>query len=237
VNHAEPVGEPIVRETLVDDGFIVGLDLGQARDYTAISIVDKRVITREIAQQYGFESTHRVSTTRVNHFRMGHLERLRLGTSYPDVAAYVGTLLKGLPARPRPPALVVDSTGVGRPVVDMLRAARLRPVAVTITGGNFSTEGFAAELSVPKRDLVSTLAVVFQSGRLKISSRLAAGQQLVDELIGFRVRVSARGHDSYGSETESIHDDLVIATALAVYFAEREPPRPPRRISLPMIPR
>ena len=79
--------------------------------------------------------------------RMGHIERLRLGTTYPDVVAYVGTLLNGLPARPRPPALVVDATGVGKPVVDMLRAARLRPVAVTVTGGNFSTEGFAAELS------------------------------------------------------------------------------------------
>ena len=49
--------------------------------------------------------------------------------------------------------LVMDATGVGAPVVDLLRQAELRPVAVIITGGDKVTSG-KGSLYVPKRDLV-----------------------------------------------------------------------------------
>ena len=64
-------------------------------------------------------------------FQVGHLERLPLGTSYPAIVAHVGRLMTKLPGRPE---LVIDYTGVGRPVFDMfvysgisLRSASLSP--------------------------------------------------------------------------------------------------------------
>jgi hypothetical protein len=47
---------------------------------------------------------------------------------------------------------------------------------------------------------------------------------LVQELLTFRVRIdSATGRDSYAAWRESAHDDLVLALAVAVWWAERVP--------------
>jgi hypothetical protein len=45
--------------------------------------------------------------------------------------------------------LAVDATGVGKPVVDLLRERGLAPMAVTITGGDTVT-GDARARRVPK---------------------------------------------------------------------------------------
>jgi hypothetical protein len=49
-------------------------------------------------------------------FQVGHLERVPLGTPYPGIVAHVGRLLTKLPDHSE---LVIDFTGVGRPVFDM----------------------------------------------------------------------------------------------------------------------
>jgi hypothetical protein len=66
---------------------------------------------------------------------------------------------------------VVDATGVGAPVVDLLRAAGIgeRLVAVTITGSDDVTRGPGGDWRVPKRDLVTGLQVMLQSGELGIA--------------------------------------------------------------------
>jgi hypothetical protein len=64
-----------------------------------------------------------------------HLERVPLGTSYPDVVARVCAVWAALAA---PPILAVDQSGVGRQTVDQFRLAEPRCaelVPVTITPG------------------------------------------------------------------------------------------------------
>jgi hypothetical protein len=130
----------------------------------------------------------------------------------------------------RAPLVVADKTGVGRPVVDMLRAADLKPVAVTITGGDaVSRDGL--DYRVPKRDLVSVVQVLLQAERLKIARALPEAQTLTSELLAFKVSISLKGHDSYGNDVgpwrENPHDDLVLAVALACWFGEKyRPPDP-----------
>ena len=70
-----------------------------------------------------------------------HLERLPLGLDYPAMVDRVSDLVSR-PELSHCTTLIVDATGVGRPVVDMLRGARLpcRLMPVTITGGA-STNG------------------------------------------------------------------------------------------------
>jgi hypothetical protein len=82
--------------------YYVGLDLGQAHDYTAVVVA---------------ENIERSDQDTELHIRW--LERLR-DVLYPDVAAR----LKGLMDAPElggRGALAVDATGVGAAVVDMLR--------------------------------------------------------------------------------------------------------------------
>ena len=178
--------------------FYIGLDLGQAQDYTAIAVVEKQE----------------------KEYHVRHLERPKLGTPYPAIVEQVQNLLKSDQLWGRT-ALVVDKTGVGAPVVDMFRKAGLRPVAITITGGN-SVSKDGDGYHVPKRDLVSTLQVLFQSGRLKVAGSLPEARTLVEELLNFKVKINVKtAHDSYEAWREGIHDDLVLAVALACWYAER----------------
>jgi hypothetical protein len=152
-------------------------------------------------------------------FQIGHLERLPLGTSYPAQVERVKELvthLKGDRVR-----LVVDATGVGRPVVDLMRKEGLEPVPVVITAGD--SESFADGFHrVPKRNLVSTGQVLLQSGRIKIHSSLPLADTLTKELLAFKVTISAKGNDTYGNDwRENPHDDLVLSTLLAAYWGEK----------------
>lgn len=119
------------------------------------------------------------------------------------------------------PALVADRTGVGRPVVDVLRAAELSPV--TITGGDVVTQD-GRDFRVPKRDLVSAVQVLLQSERLKIARALPEASMMTGELLAFKVSINLRGHDSYGNDAgqwrENPHNDLVLAVALACWYGE-----------------
>jgi hypothetical protein len=66
-------------------------------------------------------------------FQVGHLERLPLGTPYPDIVAYVGRLLRKLPDYPQ---LVIDCTGVGRPIFEMFVYRGISPIGAVITAGH-----------------------------------------------------------------------------------------------------
>ena len=155
-------------------------------------------------------------------YHLRHLERFRLGTSYSAVVERVGEMLAG------PPLwgcrqLVVDGTGVGAPVVDMFRQKSLVPIAITITGGDTVT-GDGGNYRVPKRYLVSTMQVLLQAGLLKVAEELPDATVLVQELLNFRVKIDPlTAHDSYGAWREGQHDDLVLATSVACWYAERQP--------------
>jgi hypothetical protein len=146
----------------VDTGYLVGCDLGQAADYTALAIAQRfedRAYFYENGEELEGPALDRVLTCRdprampevrlesSTSYDVVHLERLSLGTPYPKV---VTTLREILTSRAlagnarlkrRDPELVVDATGVGRPVVDHLRAAGLQPIAITITGGDLVAPG------------------------------------------------------------------------------------------------
>ena len=124
--------------------FNLGLDLGQVNDPTAIAIVEKikeptgeRITTVRRRWTGGAGGARFGETTdvTVDKFHLRYLQRLPLGTSYPDIVRHVQEMLQR-PELAKKTQLVVDATGVGRPVVDLLREAQINPmIAVTITGG------------------------------------------------------------------------------------------------------
>lgn len=182
--------------------FYMGLDLGQKRDHAAIAVVEK-------------EPDEDVLKVR-------HLERMPLGTSYPHVVARVQTLLNDERITGQC-ALAVDGTGVGAPVVDLLRQARLgcEMVAVTISGGE--RESFIAGMwSVPKRDLISRVQVLLEQGEMRIARELRDAGALMRELMDVKMTVSGAGHMRLGADGSGEHDDLVIALALACWMANRK---------------
>jgi hypothetical protein len=120
--------------------------------------------------------------------------------------------------------LVVDQTGVGRAVVDMLRQAVGWVVPVTITGGHAVTQAEDRSWHVPKKELVTCLQVVMQSRRLQIARSLPDAATLVRELQNFQIKITAAANETFGVWRDGQHDDLVLAVALACWWAERNPP-------------
>ena len=87
--------------------------------------------------------------------------------------------------------LVIDFTGVGRPVFDMFRFSGITPVGVLITSGAAETGGGPIH-GVPKLDLVSRLQALLHEGRLKIHKDLAEADTLVRELQDFAANLPQR---------------------------------------------
>jgi hypothetical protein len=204
--------------------FVAGLDLGQAQDYTALGVVEVMPTVRPCAiedmdDEYQVAGPGQIMIPGSPALALRHLERFPLGTPYPDLVVAVAGRLRAIPGGA---LLAIDKTGVGAAVVDMFALVGMPYIAVTITAGNAVT-GEGRDWGVPKRDLVHGLLVALQQGRFRAAARLPAASVMMSELWAFRLKVNpVTGHDSYEAWRETEHDDLVLATALACWLAERE---------------
>ena len=182
--------------------YIVGLDLGQTHDYTALAVV--------------------ALTPGDDTLALPHLQRFPLNMPYPDMIAAV-TKLVSAPALSQAP-LVVDQTGVGRPVVDLLRQSLPgRIIPVTITSGQTASVQPDGSRHVPKKDLVTCLLSLLEDRRLKVAKGLPEAHTLVGELLNFKVEITPAANETFGAWRHGQHDDLVLAVALACWWAGRNP--------------
>ena len=202
------------------DWYFVGVDFGQSRDFTVIAVVER-------AETTGDWDAVKFALKKVVSLQLRYLERIALGTPYTEVIRRVVQVTRwpDLAGRCR---LAVDGTGVGRPVVDLLRNDRPGCVvmAVNITSGLKETsEG--GYYGVPKRDLILGLQVLLQRGVLRIAAGLEHGPELVKEMAAMQVKISLSGHEQYAVWREGTHDDLVFAVALACWNAQNAYPNDP----------
>jgi hypothetical protein len=120
----------------------------------------------------------------------------------------------------RDAALVIDATGVGRPVADLFIERGRWLVPVLITSGAQATRDEFGYWHVPKVHLVSTVQILLQSKRLKIARALPEAQTLVEELLSFEAKITTAANATYGAWREGKHDDLVLGLALACWYGE-----------------
>ncbi len=154
---------------------------------------------------------------------MRHIHRWKLGTPYPTIVDDVIALMHRDPLKDDA-SVVIDATGVGRPVVDMFSRHPRTDFSfarVLITGGDTASHdgGF---WHVPKRDLVGAVQVALQNKRLRIAASLPEAATLTAELANFQTKININtAHDSYGAWREGTHDDLVLSLAMALWFDSR----------------
>jgi hypothetical protein len=192
--------------------YFVGVDLGQSKDYTAIAAVER-------VESSGELSAATFARPKTIALRLRFLERVELGTPYPEVVERVVKVTQSSELAGRC-HLIVDGTGVGRPVVDLLRLARpgcpVMPAVITSGQRESLCDGY---YGIPKRDLIVGLQVLLQQGRLYIAGGLKYGPALATEMAAMEVKVSSAGREQFGSWREGTHDDLVFAVALACWGA------------------
>jgi hypothetical protein len=226
--------------------YTVGVDLGDVNDYSSIVILERPLWVgddesgwRTLSNFFGGPDeggwvapdelpspqsavelayiNMRMGRPAFPVFRVRHAERLPLGSGYPSVIDAVGTYMKRL--EHYRPSLVVDHTGVGRPVIQNFRNAGLWPLGIHLHGGDGSRyipEEHRYNVSV--RELVASAQVMFQSKRLLIAKDLPHAKELKKELLAFRRKINPQtAHESFSAWREKDHDDLVFALSMCVW--------------------
>jgi hypothetical protein len=201
--------------------YFVGLDLGQSQDFTAIAVLQR-------AELVGEWDPVMFAWRKTIALRLRHLERVALGTPYTEVVERVVAVTRSADLAERC-HLIADATGVGRPVVDMLRSAELgcrRLWPVVITNGELErhVDGY---YRVPKRDLIVGLQLLLQRRGLQIAAGMKFGPVLAREMAEMRVKITPSGNEQYGAWRDGEHDDLVLAVALACWGARKAWPCAP----------
>lgn len=194
-------------------GVQIGVDLGQRVDPTALCVCEVEQRDYELSDKgrpRGGEY----------HYVVRQLGRLPLGTSYPDVAERLAEIHRKLREDKISARFWVDATGVGQPVIDLLRKAHLPVVPVYLTGTDKAVEE-DRELRLGKALMVSRLQVLLQSGQIHLP-KTAEAEALIQELLNYEIRVTDDAHAQFGAFKVGTHDDLATALGLACW----QEPRP-----------
>ena len=199
--------------------YVFGASLGSGMQPTAIAVVEQEV----------WKNDNWEAETSALHLR--HLERLSLDATYPDTVARINTLLQSDEIKGQETGggadLILDVTGSGKAVIELFERTGLEPIAVTIVGGGVDeTMVTERDRRLPKVELVGTLQVLYQSGRLKMVKDLDLVPTLVDELQAFKMRPPRIDPNDPEAWREGQFDDLVFAVGLAAWRANHHVPTP-----------
>ena len=218
--------------------YSVGVDLGQAADFSAIAVLKKEIVPPETAlfAPVGASPSNRLVEGDIV-YDLVYLKRPKLGTPYDVISRRVADLIcelepQGAFGELGQVTLSVDGTGVGRAVVDMLDVEfkrrgttskgtpRIDFRRVSVTGSQTTlkrptrTDGY---WSVPKKDLVFPAVAAFQQGKIRIG-KVKDRDALVNELKNYKRTTNiATGGMQFEPWRESDHDDLLFATCLALW--------------------
>lgn len=183
----------------------LGVDIGKRQDPAALIVTEEQ------------------DRNGIDHYAVRLIERLPLETGYPEVSDRIVEVVRNLEDRSRaleplrqgfPVETWIDATGVGLPVLDLVREAGVLARGVIFTGSDKLTEHPDRVVSMGKSYLVGRLQVLLQANRLHfpVTSEAAA---LTRELQAYEISVNERAHASFNAPTGK-HDDLVIALGLSV---------------------
>jgi hypothetical protein len=181
----------------------VGVDLGQARDHTAISVTELRF--------NGYDPAMYVKK----------LHRFRLGLPWNNIVSKAKRLQHDLKQTAGDVGITwaVDKTGSSG-VIELLEDAM--PLAtiykVNIHGGTAATKFDGLNASVSKEELVGILVHAFEAKTVHLPSNSKHLNNILDELDHYEVRTNTTtGNQAYGVFKFKKHDDLVTSLALSLW--------------------
>jgi len=193
--------------------YALAIDLGQAQDHTALSIIGlevgdplakDRALARERMQVLWLE--HYPKGTRYHQL----IDITKRHLSHPKLEGNC--------------RLLIDRGEVGKAVIEDFQDAGLSPIGIQITSGN-EVHRQSYGYSVPKRDLVWALVAAFTQGRVDVyesepgSPEFIAAQKYQEELAKFGYKTAQKtGRVKYEALGADDHDDLVMSTAMGIWY-------------------
>lgn len=207
----------------------IGVDIGQRGDPTAIVVVEyervditpEQLLKRQPRGLFDKAPPPLIQREYDTRYVVRTLGTIPLGTSYVDVALHINGICKKIRARfPKGSEhLLLDATGVGRGVVDVMKRIidpAIHFTAVTFTGTDNcdSAPLHRPEVQMGKAYMVSRLQAALQNKMLQLP-RSPIAETLIKELRDYEVRVQESGREKYGAFSVGTTDDLVSALGMA----------------------
>ena len=199
----------------------IGVDPGRVNDFCTMNVISDRLISAPITPHPSLRKyrTPKAPVVLTRIYDLTSIGILR-GAAYPEIARKVHALCLH-PMISKPYDLIIDATGVGLALFDMLKAPPyyLSPYGINFTGGNTDTESPWGR-NVPKKDLIENLVVLFETERIKI----AKSMEHVDTFEEQYNNYSRLANGGFGNLDADIHDDIVTGVAVALWYAEHTYP-------------
>lgn len=206
--------DPAVAQIKGHRRYWIGVDLASQVDFTAIvALLDEQLpILQEGKVVLGPRT---LTATYADRFK---------GVDYPSICNHLARLMAAKPFAGKC-KLVIDGSGLGAVVSDILVADNVPHTAITMTAGqNWSEKG--RKVSVGKTLLIETLSVLFASGDLKFATGLKLRQEIEQDLASFSLTETAAGNQIITQSRQSgSHGDLGIALAISGWCAEYRKPK------------
>ncbi len=187
----------------------IGADLGQANDFSAISVIRDTCLPTVINNRVQLGVRKRV-VVYADQFR---------GVSYVDVVDHLIRLKNAQPFGGKS-QLVIDGTSIGRVVSDMLQAENVPHTAIQMTAGqNWSRKGRYVNAS--KTLMIENTAVLFAAGELTFAHDLPLRKEIEQDLASFSLTTTAAGNQVITqSRNASGHGDLGISLIVAAFASQ-----------------
>jgi hypothetical protein len=187
----------------------LGVDLAQAQDNTALVCVHDECLPVWAGGRQALGPRRRTIVF-ADKFK---------GVSYPDVVSHVIRTMLKEPLRGRT-KLVIDASGLGRVVSDLLHEQRINHHAIQMTVGQNWVEK-DRYVNVGKMLLLETLSLLFATGDLTFAHDLPLREDILAELESFQLEQTAAGNQIIvQGKSGAHHGDLVVALAVAVFASE-----------------
>lgn len=180
---------------------ILGWDVGQAVDASIVGVVS-----------YDGNPAQ---------FWVRRIVRLHRGMPYPEQVRMV----KDLYLQYHSPQLILDRTGIGRAIGDLIQEEGLQPVMISLTAGDKMSRPEPGCINLPKQDMIASFTRAMQECRLRVVPGCENAALFRTELKAFQLKVSASGHNTYNAAPGS-HDDTITAIGLAIWYADGRRGRP-----------
>lgn len=206
-----PTGnDPAVEKAKGWSRYWLGVDLAQAQDNTALVAVHD-----ECLPTWGGGSRQVLGPRQRT---IVFADKLK-GVSYPEIVSHVIRTLTKEPLRGRT-RLVIDASGLGRVVADLLFEQGVEHHAIQMTvGQNWVKKD--RYVNVGKTLLLETLSLLFATGDLTFAHDLPLRGDILAELETFQLEQTAAGNQIITQgKSGAHHGDLAIALAAACFASE-----------------